>query len=301
MHLEDKPHLHPDEARVAKVAARTDGSASLSANELDQQFPGILDAVSLMAAGANVILQLARPEVGYGVLESRVESGQIFRRPMKRARTTLTYLAVALVGTEDEKKAYRHAIDQVHAQVYSTPKSPVQYNAFDRDLQLWVAACLYWGFADTWRQLRGEPDPASAAIFYERAAALGTTLQVSPERWPSDLAAYQAYWQQELARIHIDPPVRAYLTDIADLKFLPAVFSCTLGPLNRFITAGFLPPQVREQMHFTWGAEQQKKFDRLITVIGSVNRRLPRAVRQLPFLVVLWDFRRRLRRGTPLI
>ncbi|WP_150299414.1 oxygenase MpaB family protein [Pseudomonas profundi] len=293
--------MDADTTRTKPLSTREQEPIPLTARELDQQFPGVLDGISLLGGGANVILQLARPGVGYGVLESRVESGQIFRRPLKRTRTTLTYLAVALAGTNQEKQAYRQAVDEVHAQVYSTPQSPVQYNAFNHDLQLWVAACLYWGFADTWRQLRGEPDPATAGSFYQRAAALGTTLQVPPERWPSDLAAYQTYWQQALARIHIDPPVRAYLTDIAELKFLPTVFSRSLGPLNRFITAGFLPPQVREEMHFTWGEKQQKKFDRLISTVGLVNRCLPRVIRQLPFLVVLWDFRRRLRNGAPFI
>ena len=235
------------------------------------------------------------------MLESRVESGQIFRRPLKRTRTTLTYLAVAMVGTAEEKRAYRQAVNQVHAQVYSTPQSPVQYNAFDPDLQLWVAACLYWGFADTLRLLRGPPDPASAAILYARAATLGTTLQVPPERWPADLAAFQDYWQQALARVEIAPAVRTYLTDVADLKFMPWVISRSLGPLNRFITAGFLPPPVREQMHFAWGDRQQKKFERLMAAVAVINRCLPRVVRQLPFLLVLWDFRRRLRRGAPLV
>lgn len=274
---------------------------SLTARELDQRFPGILDGVSLMASAANVILQLARPGVGYGVMESRVESGQIFRHPLKRTRTTLTYLVVALVGSSEEKRAYRHAINNVHAQVYSTPQSAVQYNAFDQDLQLWVAACLYWGFADTWRLLRGQPDPASAALFYQRAATLGTTLQVPLQLWPSDLTAFEIYWQQELAGVRIDAPVRAYLTAVAELKFLPSLISRILGPLNRFLTSGFLPPQVREQMHFAWGEKQQKRFDRLITAIAFVNRYLPRFIRQLPFILVLWDFRRRLRKGISLI
>ncbi|WP_290538207.1 hypothetical protein [Alcanivorax sp.] len=47
----------------------------LTARELDQQFPGIFDGAMLLAGGANIILQLALPAVGYGVAESRVESG----------------------------------------------------------------------------------------------------------------------------------------------------------------------------------------------------------------------------------
>ncbi len=46
--------------------------------------------MALLAGPANVIMQLARPGVGYGVLESRVESGRVDRHPIKRARTTFT-------------------------------------------------------------------------------------------------------------------------------------------------------------------------------------------------------------------
>jgi len=104
--------------------------------------------VGLMSGAANVIMELARPGVGYGVKDSRVESGRADRHPIKRARTTFTYLAVALSGTETQKKTYRRAVNKSHAEVYSKPDSPVEYNAFDKDLQMWVAACLYKGFVD---------------------------------------------------------------------------------------------------------------------------------------------------------
>jgi uncharacterized protein (DUF2236 family) len=32
-----------------------------------------------------------------------------------------------------------------------------------------------------------------------------------------------------------------------------------------------------------------------------VNRLLPRVIRQFPYNLVMWDFRRRLRKGMPLI
>ncbi len=110
-----------------------------------------LMGVSLLAGPANVIMQLARPGVGYGVLESRVESGQLDLHPIKLARTTFTYLAVATAGSDAQKAAFRGAVNRAHAQVYSTPDSPVQYNAFDVDLQLWVGACLYKGGLDIHR------------------------------------------------------------------------------------------------------------------------------------------------------
>jgi len=115
-----------------------------------------LMGVALLAGPANVIMQLARPGVGYGVLESRVESGRVDLHPIKRARTTFTYLAVATAGSDAQKEAFRRAVNRAHAQVYSSPESPVQYNAFDLDLQLWVGACLYKGGVDIYRTFIGE-------------------------------------------------------------------------------------------------------------------------------------------------
>ena len=123
-------------------------------------------------------MQLARPGVGYGVLESRVESGRVDRHPIKRARTTFTYLAVAGSGSDEQKAAFRRAVNRAHAQVYSTDESPVQYNAFDKDLQLWVAACLYKGAVDSYRTFVGEMDAETADRHYAEGMSLGTTLQV---------------------------------------------------------------------------------------------------------------------------
>src|ERR1700761_1792483 len=125
-----------------------------------------LMGMALLLGPANVIMQLARPGVGYGVMESRVQSGRIDLHPFKRARTTFTYLAVAMAGSDTQKAAYRRAVNRAHAQVYSTPDSPVQYNAFDVDLQLWVGACLYKGAVDIYRMFVGELDGADADRHY---------------------------------------------------------------------------------------------------------------------------------------
>lgn len=275
--------------------------APLTAREMDQQFPGMLDGIQILAGAANVIMQLSRSGVGYGVMESRVHSGNVFRHPVKRTRTTFTYLAVALLGTPEEKLAYRKAVNGVHAQVYSTEQSPVKYHALDPKLQLWVAACLYFGFADVNRQLGGRLNPEQAAAFYRQAAPLATTLQVRPEMWPADLDAFNTYWQAELEQRHIDATVRAYFNDLVDLKMLHPALSLPLRRFHRFVTAGFLPQRLREQMHYAWGPEQQRKFDRFLAVAGAINRSTPRVLRQLPFSLVLWDFRRRLRNGLPLV
>jgi uncharacterized protein (DUF2236 family) len=264
-----------------------------------------LMGVALLAGPANVIMQLARPGVGYGVLESRVESGRVDRHPVKRARTTFTYLAVASKGSDAQKAAFRRAVNKAHAQVYSTDESPVKYNAFDKDLQLWVAACLYKGGVDIYRLFVGELDDATADQHYRDGMTLGTTLQVPPEMWPADRAAFDEYWQRSLEQVHIDDTVRDYLYPIAANRIRGVKLP---GPLQRWhenvallITTGFLPQRFRDEMRLPWDEARQRRFDRLMRVLSAVNHALPSAVRQFPFNVLLKDIDRRIRKGLPLV
>ena len=63
----------------------------------------LLNPAAMLLPAANVIMQLSLPGVGYGVLESPVDSGNVYKHPFKRARTTGTYLAVATIGTESDR------------------------------------------------------------------------------------------------------------------------------------------------------------------------------------------------------
>ena len=264
-----------------------------------------LMGVALLAGPANVIMQLARPGVGYGVLESRVESGRVDLHPIKRARTTFTYLAVATAGNEAQKEAFRRAVNQAHAQVYSTPESPVQYNAFDVDLQLWVAACLYKGAVDVHRIFIGELDGEDADRHYREGMTLATTLQVPPEMWPADRAAFDRYWQESLSKVHIDDAVRGYLYPIAAARVrgmtLPRRLQRLSDGFALLITTGFLPQRFRDEMRLPWDAIKQRRFNRLMAVLRTVNRMMPRFVRQFPFNVLLWDVDRRIKTGKPLV
>ena len=57
-----------------------------------------IDFWSFAAGAANVVMQLARPGVGHGGAESKVDSGNLMKHPWKRGRTTTQYLAVAILG-----------------------------------------------------------------------------------------------------------------------------------------------------------------------------------------------------------
>lgn len=253
-----------------------------------------------LAGPANVIMQLSWPGVGYGVMNSRVHDGSAMKHPFKRGRTTFTYLAVALLGNEAERAAYRRAVNKQHVQVYSRPDEPVEYRAMDPRLQTWVAACLYYGTADMIEKMHGTLPDAEADALYAHCARFGTTLQMSASAWPSDRAAFDRYWEESLAEVDIDPAVASYLIGLTTLKNFPRPFHL-MGPFIMFVTTGFLPPVFRDAMGLSWTGRQQARFDRLLRTLGAVERRLPRPLRNFPFNVWLADLRLRRRLNRPLV
>ncbi len=261
----------------------------------------VVSGVALAAGTANVVMQLSWPEVGRGVVESTVDSGKATLHPIKRARTTFTYLAVATWGTDAERRAYRHAVNGSHRQVRSTASSPVAYDAFDPELQLWVAACLYRGLEDVHRAMYPDIEFRGEHGIYELGHRLGSTLQVKADRWPVDRDAFERYWDEGLERVSIDDAVRTYLTTLTDMSFLAAPVHRVMGPQHRFFTIGFLPQRFRDEMHFDWNAAQQRRFDRVLAGLGRVNRILPAPARKFPFNAYLADFRRRRRHGRALV
>jgi uncharacterized protein (DUF2236 family) len=259
---------------------------------------------ALLAGPANVIMQLSRPAVGYGVFESRVESGRVDLHPIKRARTTFTYLAVATQGTDAQKAAFRRAVNRAHAQVYSTDDSPVSYRAFDPELQMWVAACLYKGAVDVYRLFVGEMDDDTADEHYREGMVLGTTLQVPPEMWPADRAAFDDYWRRSLDEVHIDRTIRDYLYPIAAARVglpLPRALRRPGEKLALLITTGFLPQRFRDEMRLPWDARRQRWFDRLMATVRAVNKVMPGVVRRFPFNLLLVDLDWRIRSGRTLV
>ena len=214
---------------------------------------------------------------------------------MEAARTTFQYLAVAILGRPRDRAAFREAVNSSHRQVKSTPDSPIRYNAFDRELQMWLAACLFIGLEDTYQLLRGEMTAEQAEQFYRSAWTLGTTLQVTEDQWPTTRADFDIYWNDACRRVAIDDQVRAYLQDLLSLQMINPALALPFRPLLKFLTVGFLAPVFRDAMGMQWSGFKQRQFERLFLLVAFVNRFLPVFIRQGSSYVLLADVRRRVR------
>lgn len=260
-----------------------------------------LDFWSAAGAAANVVMQMCWPEVGYGVAESRVESGSLMKHPWKRLRTTAQYLAVAVLGSQAERNAYRDAVNVAHRQARSTADSPVNYNAFNRELQLWVAACLFIFYEDTYQLLHGKMTDEQAENFFQKAMPIGTTLQVAEDQWPATRAEFDVYWNTACERVQLDEYIRDYAMRLIDLRMINWPMRMLLAPLLRFLSIGFLAPIFREQIGLEWSEDDRRRFEHLFLFVSFVNRFIPRFLRNMNYSLLMRDLRWRLRTGRPLI
>jgi uncharacterized protein (DUF2236 family) len=269
--------------------------------QVPKEIHDLLTPATLSLGAANIIMQLAQLPVGRGVAESKVDSGNLYKHPIKRARTTFGYVMIAVFGTDAERDALAQAVTDVHRQVRSGPADPVRYNAFDPQLQLWVAACIYRGFEDSYEVLYGPPPPELFDVVYRHGARVATMLQVPPSMWPADRAAFEAYWSEAEAQIAMDEVSRTYLYDFAGLGFLPWPVPNLLGWFHRAVTAGFLPAAFRRELGLAWGPREQRAFALNRRVLRITNALTPRPLRTLPFDVYMWDMKRRIRNGARLL
>ena len=263
--------------------------------------PDYISGASLLAAGANEVLQQSIRGLGRGVVEAhkheKTLDGDVFKHPFKRFRTTIAYIGIAAAGSDEERRAVRRDVGRSHAPVRSDERSPVTYSAFDHDLQLWVAACLYVGLVQVYELTYGPPSEDLAEQMYRDAARLGTTLQMPPDAWPATRADFDEYWSGMLERIELDDEVRGYLRRLMRLEMFGWPVSRTLGPAYEFLSIGFLPERFREELGADWSPGRQRVFDSVIAAVALSHRVMPRVVRQFPVNLALWDARRRLGQG----
>lgn len=258
-----------------------DGTPTINAAEY------IEEAYVFLGAGAAVLLQLAMPGVGHGV----ADHSEVLSRPLSRLRTTMSFIYAIMLGTDEEKREIIRMVNKAHVPVHSET-----YNAFDPELQLWVASTLYHGGTDLYQRFNGELGPVSAERIYRDSMEYGTALQVRPDMWPADLAEFERYWGQAMDDLSVDDQVLEFTHRLLSSRNAPW-FLRPFMPLNKFVTTGLLPQQARDAFELPWSPRDQRRFDQLFRILPAAYRFVPRILRTLPARLYLSDMRRRVRSG----
>ncbi|MGO4534566.1 oxygenase MpaB family protein [Leifsonia sp. 2MCAF36] len=243
------------------------------------------EALTLAGGGRALLLQIAHPAVGRGV----AEHSDFASRLMDRFDATMLYLTASMYGSPDEVRAMRRMVNRAHAPVHGGPVGTdtsagthgAAYNAYDPELQLWVAATLYETMMNLHRRVYGPLAADQADAAYQELVRALSNLQLRPEKWPESRAAFDEYWERMVRSLRVDGDVLAVSRQILHPSGVPWWLRPTL-PTLRLLTAGLLPESVRSEFRLPWSARRQRRFDRLLRCVTFVYPRLPSRLRHRP-------------------
>lgn len=260
------------------------------------------DAVLLAGGGRAILLQLADPRVGHGV----ARHSDFAARPLDRLHGTMTYLYAIVDGTPEESAFVRRHVDRAHGPVHSDRHAEpdaddpardehgeLRYDAFDRDAQLWVAATLWDSAVRVWERVHGPLDPDHAETVYRQYSVVGTSLQVPASAWPADRAAFDRWWADRVARLHVDDEARAVARDLLHPR--SPLWLRLVMPVAGLVTTALLPAPVREAYGLPWDARRARRADLVLDVLARVWPHVPSRLRTLPRDRYLAGLRRRMR------
>jgi uncharacterized protein (DUF2236 family) len=236
------------------------------------------EALYLAGGGRALLLQIAHPAVGRGV----VEHSDFANRMMERLHATMTFVYASVYATPEEFAIVRRSVNRAHAPVRAEAgQSGPAYNAYDPQLQLWVAATLYETMITLYERFFGPLPDDDADRVYREFTVLGSALQVPSSLWPANRREFTRYWEQMIASLQPTDATREVARQILYPKGIP-VWLRLLFPQARLVTAGLLPASVRGDFGLDWDDRHQRRYDRWMRWAVSVYPRLPRSWRTRP-------------------
>jgi uncharacterized protein (DUF2236 family) len=220
----------------------------------------------LLGGGRALLLQLAHPQVARGV----ADHSDFADDPYPRLAGTLDFLTFVVWGTPEEAERAAASVRRIHRHVTGPG-----YSAADPELQTWVNATLTDTALDLYGRLFGPLPEAVAERYYQDATEVAAVLGCPREAQPPDLRAFRAYFEGTVAGLRVSPAARDLAHVVLRGQSLPAYLRPGL-PLNRFVTAGLLPPPIRAQYGLSWGPRRDRALGALLRAAGRAGRALAR-------------------------
>jgi len=228
--------------------------------------------VLLLGGGRALLMQLAHPSVAAGV----DEHSDFRADPLRRLRRTVRLTMAIIFGDRETALAAVRTVNRVHSRVRGQG-----YHALDPDLLLWVHATLVDSALVTYATFVKPVTPHEREDFYQESKLAGEMLGIPRGHFPDRVDDFDRYMTRMLdgAGVAVSDRSRA----LGRLVLRPRVRLLPGAAMIPFeiVTAGLLPPALREQYGLRWGSGQRRAFR-----IAAAT--LPRVVRFTPPVLRVW-------------
>jgi len=232
------------------------------------------EGVLLLGGGRAVLMQIAHPLVAKGV----AEHSDFERDPFGRLIATLNAMTAVVFGSRERSQRTVAAMQTVHDRVAGDG-----YRANDPELLQWVYATLIDTALDIHSRFLRPLGTAEAEQFYEESLVVAEILGVPRSIQPPTLANFHQYVGHMVDTVEVSDDARrlsrAVLHPPAPLPARPVVDPLFL--VMRHLTAGLLPPRLREGFGLGWDVPRQVALDGLERWSRLTLPRVPVALRHI--------------------
>jgi uncharacterized protein (DUF2236 family) len=227
----------------------------------------------LLGGGRALLMQLAHPGVAAGV----AEHSDFQQRPLARLARTLELTLALAFGTRNEALAAARQINAVHHRVRGAG-----YSALDPRLLLWVHATLIDSAVVTYNALVAPLSRAEREVYYDEVQLIGGLLGLPRSDYPEGWAGFSRYMTETIegGELLVDARARQLAGAVLrpPLRHVPGT---AFWPLHA-LTAGLLPPALRDAYGLRWGRAERAAFASTQRLMPMSMRLIPRRLRAVP-------------------
>lgn len=244
-------------------------------------------ATGLFLAGTGLLLQVAHPVVGAGVLEHSDFKGAPWRRAYRTHMSTMRFI----YGMRPGARAEGDRLRELHRSIKGVDGRGRRYHALNPEAYAWVHFTLAQFMVDT-AELFGDPMSADEQErMWAEFRVVGRALGLPDAHMPADWAAARA-WFRDVVTSRLEPNRSTY--DVLDAVSHPAkphpllpgplwnALAVPAGALLRLTTVGTLPVELRQRMGLSWTATDQRRLRRFAELVRASTRVLPEPLRFAP-------------------
>lgn len=230
------------------------------------------EPVLLFGGGRALLLEIAHPLVAAGV----AEHSNFRRDPFGRLQRTLEALSSIVFRDRAAALAAARGVARAHQRVAGALAEPAgrfaagtRYTGREPELMLWVWATLVDTAVLVYERFVGELGEDARRAYYADHRCVARVLGVPDALVPPSWEAFRAWFDAMLASdaLFVTPAAR----EIAASVLEPAAAIADARKL-RLITAGLLPPRLREAFGLAWDDASAARLEKLTVSVRGLRR-----------------------------
>lgn len=241
------------------------------------------EAITFLGAGRAALLQTAHPFVAAAI----DQHSDVRTDPTARFRRTFTNVFDMVFGSEQDALAAARKVRAVHNHIHGELQTThgrfdagTPYSAHDLDAVRWVHATLWDTALRVHDMFLPELDSEARDLYWQEALRFGALFGLTADVMPKSFDAFTAYMEETLASdmLVVGPEAK----DIADHLLKGKGGAHALPKWYVAITAGLLPPPLRDAYGLTFGPIDRRRAERAIRRLQTLHPRLPGKLRYVP-------------------